>query len=102
MHLERYVVVSDTDLELLLADDVLLGPVRVVLPVRRTFSLASTQTTLSSNDSLRDLARLDDALQLLHDGRPNPHFVQKKSRQRFLSTTGQHHALSFLMRLSFL
>ena len=52
-YLKRNVVVSNTNLKLLLADDVLLRPVRVVF--------------------LGDLARLDDPPELLHDKRADPH-----------------------------
>ena len=48
-HLERDVIVPNSDLQLLLPHDVLLRPVRVLL--------------------LHNLARLDDALHLLHHQR---------------------------------
>ena len=60
-HLERNVVVANAYLELLLADDVLLRPVRVVF--------------------LGDLARLDDPPELLHDKRADPHCRTRSAGQ---------------------
>ncbi len=76
-HLKRDVVVSDADLELLLANDVLLGPVRVVFPEKRVASRSASKQKKSNRTrySLCDLARLDDPLQLLHDQRADPHYA---------------------------
>lgn len=74
-HLERDVVVSDANLELLLADDILLGPVGVVFPKERVASRStSKQNDNRTRYSLGDLARLNDPLELLHDQRADPHY----------------------------
>ena len=83
-------VVANADLELLLADDVLLGPVRVVF--------------------FGDLARLDDPLELLHHERADPHClsshrqhegaVQRSGCPIRVEKAGD--ALSLRIRLSFL
>lgn len=79
-HLERDVVGREHDLELLPADDVLLGPVGVILPARTDGESARALTSEPDRrprtkvdferrkDALDDLRLCDDALELVEDG----------------------------------
>ena len=65
-------VIPNADLELLLPNNVLLGPIGIILPAVGSASIATA--TKQNENSLGDLARLDDALDLLHDEGPDPHW----------------------------
>ena len=116
-HLERNVVVANAYLELLLADNVLLRPVCVVFPERhRSRDEICAWGKGWGEDSLSNFARLDDALELLHDERAHPHCPPHPGKHERPGSHGQHpeadetknterkqkvYALSLRMRLSF-
>ena len=66
------VIVANTDLELLLSNNVLFWPIRVILPLLWRRSVYA-RTALSVVCALCDFARLYDPLELLHDQWTNPH-----------------------------
>jgi hypothetical protein len=75
------VVISDTDFQLLFADDVFLWPVCVILPIeanaQRTWGeplfVGTVVVVLRLGHLLDDLALLDDAFDFFHDERTDPH-----------------------------
>lgn len=90
--LKRDVVVSDPDLELLLADNVLLGPFGVVLPGRRVKKSESISCRASTEGakvghSLDNLRGLDYPLDLFDEKRANVHW--KKDQVVFVSGHSQ-------------
>ena len=64
-------VTPHTYLKLLLSNDVLLGPIGIILPAVGSAFIATA--TKRNENSLGDLARLDDPLQLFDNERADPH-----------------------------
>ena len=64
-------VVPNADLELLLPNDVLLGPIGIIFPAVGSASI--TTATKRNKNLLGDLARLDDPLELFDNERADPH-----------------------------
>ena len=62
-------IVVQTNLELLLSDNVLLGPILVIFPNAQS----ENSRARPKETSLYDFARLYYPLDLLHDERSNPH-----------------------------
>ena len=77
--LESDVVSANPNFQLLLPDDVFLGPILVIFPVKHRTEVSRYPTSSIFGYSLRDLARLYDPLQLLHNQRTNPHFAKHVS-----------------------
>lgn len=74
-HLESDVVVADTNFKLLLSNNVLFRPVRVVFSDVGD-KIVSQRRHLSAGGEwllLCDLTRFHNAFELLHDERSNPH-----------------------------
>ena len=69
-YLESDMLIPDADFKLLLPDNILLRPIRVIFPVRCSAGVHCHHTS----NVLRDLARLDDSLELLHHERSDPHY----------------------------
>lgn len=67
-------IVPNANLQLLLAHNVLLGPVRVVLSVGSTLSDRG-KVGYRGNNVLGNLTRLDDPLELFHHHGPDPHYT---------------------------
>ena len=70
-YLKGDMVVPNADLELLLPNDVLLGPIGIILPAVGSASIA--MATKRTENSLGDLARLNDPLELFDNERADPH-----------------------------
>ena len=70
-YLEGDVVVPNANLELLFPNNVLLGPIGIILPTVGSASIATA--TKRNENSLGDLARLDDPLELFDNERADPH-----------------------------
>lgn len=72
-YLKGDMVVSNSDLQLLLSDDVFLGPVSVVFPIRHTSQ--HRQHEFRKSNLLGDFTALDDLFQLLDHQWANPHYT---------------------------
>lgn len=74
-NLERNVIVPDTNLQLLFADDVLLWPIGIVFPTNERSRWGQKKTQWADHiHVLCDLARFYYPLELLDDQWTNPHY----------------------------
>ena len=69
-------VAANTNLQLLLPNDILLWPVAIVFPATPHPRQYPQTAPRKQSSLLGDLTRLDDALELLYDERADPHYSQ--------------------------